>query len=172
MLFSGNFDPAYILTISALPSQLQTVTNKRNASLLARAMEDGLGVAPDRGVIKFVAVSEDNLAIDGKTITGEIEELEKEIAEKNSSLQRNLSIKATPKSKRRQSLRSLRNAKKTLPTHDEDASATSPMSDRNQVTPSLPAMPSEMNAMDRRAEKAQKMGRRKSFMASLFGKGG
>lgn len=135
-------------------------------------MEDGLGVAPDRGVIKFVAVSEDNLAIDGKTITGEIEGLEKEIAEKNSSLQRNLSINATPKSKRRQSLRSLRNAKKALPTHDEDASAKSPMSDRTQETPPLPAMPSEMNAMDRRAEKAQKMGRRKSFMASVFGRGG
>ena len=91
MLFGGNFDPAYTLTITAVNSQLQPVTNKRNASLLAKAMEEGLGVAPNRGVIKFLALSEDNLATSGKTITGEIEELEKETAEANGSLQRNLS---------------------------------------------------------------------------------
>jgi hypothetical protein len=172
MLFGGNFDPAYTLTITALNSQLQPVTNKRNASLLAKAMEESLGVAPNRGVIKFLAMSEDNLAMDGKTITGEIEELEKETAENNSSLQRSLSIKATPKSKRRQSSKSLRTTKNMLPTHDEHASPTPPVSDRERETPPLPAIPSEKSIMDQRAEKAQKMGRRKSFIATIFGKSG
>ena len=169
MLFGGNFDPAYTLTITALNSQLQPVTNKRNATLLAKAMEEGLGVAPNRGVIKFLVMSEDNLATDGRTITSEIEELEKEHAENNSSLQRNLS-KNTPKSKRRHSMRSLRTSKNTLPTHNEHGSPTPPISDPDRQTPPLPAIPSEKSPMDRRAEKAQKMGRRKSFIASIFGK--
>ncbi|KAE9378935.1 Tautomerase/MIF [Stipitochalara longipes BDJ] len=169
MLFAGNFDPAYTLTITATNSQLQPVTNKRNAALLAKAMEEGLGVAPNRGVIKFVAMSEDNLATDGKTITGEIEELEKESAENNSSLQRNLS-KNPPKTKRRNSLRSLRTNKTPLPTHNEHGSPTPPISDWERVTPPLPAIPSEKSPMDQRAEKAQRMGRRKSFIASIFGK--
>jgi hypothetical protein len=171
MLFGGNFDPAYTLTITAVNSQLQPVTNKRNATLLAKAMEESLGVAPKRGVIKFLAMSEDNLATDGKTITGEIEELEKEHAENNSSLQRSLS-KSTAKSKRRHSMRSLRTTKNTLPTHNEHSSPTPPMSDRERETPPLPAIPSEKSPMDLRAEKAQKMGRRKSFIASIFGKAG
>ena len=171
MLFGGNFDPAYTLTITAVNSQLQPVTNKRNATLLAKAMEESLGVAPNRGVVKFLAMSEDNLATDGKTITGEIEELEKENAESNSSLQRSLS-KNTAKSKRRHSMRSLRTSKNTLPTHNELSSPTPPMSARSRETPPLPAIPSEKSPMDLRAEKAQKMGRRKSFIATIFGKAG
>jgi hypothetical protein len=169
MLFGGNFDPAYTLTITALGSQLQPVTNKRNASLLAKAMEEGLGVAPNRGVIRFLAMPEENLATDGKTIAGEIEELEKETAETNTSLQRSLS-RGTPKSKRRHSMKSLRGTKNQLPTHNEHTSPTPPLSERE--TPPLPAMPSEKSPMDRRAEKAQKMGRRKSFIATIFGKVG
>ncbi|KAH8779736.1 Tautomerase/MIF superfamily [Hyaloscypha sp. PMI_1271] len=171
MLFGGNFDPAYTLTITAVNSQLQPVTNKRNATLLAKAMEESLGVAPNRGVVKFLAMSEDNLATDGKTITGEIEELEKENAESNSSLQGSLS-KSTAKSKRRHSMRSLRTSKNTLPTHNELSSPTPPMSARSRETPPLPAIPSEKSPMDLRAEKAQKMGRRKSFIATIFGKAG
>jgi hypothetical protein len=171
MLFGGNFDPAYTLTITAVNSQLQPVTNKRNATLLAKAMEESLGVAPNRGVVKFLAMSEDNLATDGKTITGEIEELEKENAENSSSLQRSLS-KGTAKSKRRHSMRSLRTSKNTLPTHNEHSSPTPPMSARSRETPPLPAIPSEKSPMDLRAEKAQKMGRRKSFIATIFGKAG
>jgi len=171
MLFGGNFDPAYTLTITAVNSQLQPVTNKRNATLLAKAMEESLGVAPNRGVVKFLAMSEDNLATDGKTITGEIEELEKENAESNSSLQGS-SSKSTAKSKRRHSMRSLRTSKNTLPTHNELSSPTPPMSARSRETPPLPAIPSEKSPMDLRAEKAQKMGRRKSFIATIFGKAG
>jgi len=169
MLFGGNFDPAYTLTITALGSQLQPVTNKRNASLLAKVMEEALGVVPNRGIIRFLAIPEENLATDGRTIAGEIEELEKETADTNTSLQRSLS-RGAPKSKRRNSIRSLRATKHQLPTHNERVSPVSPMSERE--TPTLPAMPSEKSPMDRRAEKAQKMGRRKSFIATIFGKAG
>lgn len=166
MLYGGNFDPAYTLTINALSSQLQPVTNKRNAALLSKHMEEGLGVDPKRGVIKFLPTLEPNLAVDGKTIAGEIEELEKEVAEQNSSLQRNLSH--GNKSKRRQSMKSLRDTKTSsqLPTHNESMVSLPSTYDH----PPLPAMPSEKSTMDRRAEKAQKIGRRKSFMATIFGK--
>jgi hypothetical protein len=167
MLFGGNFDPAYTLTITALGSQVQPVTNKRNAALLGKAMEEGLGVAPNRGVIRFLALAEENLATDGKTIAGEIEELERETAE-NNSIQRSLS-RSTLKNKRRHSLRSLR-AKNQLATHNEHISPTPSMSERE--TPPLPAIPSGKSPMDLRAEKAQKMGRRRSFIATIFGKAG
>jgi hypothetical protein len=169
LLFGGNFDPAYTLTINALPSQLQPVTNKRNAALLAKAMEEGLGVGPERGLIKFCAIAEENLATDGKTMAGEIEELEKETAESNANLHRNMS-RSTPKSKRRQSMKSLRSLRTKSQAQNESTSNTPPLSDRD--TPPLPPVPTEMSAMDRKAQKVKKMGRRKSFIATIFGRAG
>jgi Mg-chelatase subunit ChlI len=170
MLFGGNFDPAYSLTITALGSQLQPVTNKRNAALLAKALQESLGVSPERGMIKFTPIAEENMATDGKTITGMIEDLEKATSETGSGLQRPPSRSAM-KSKRRPSMKSLRGmrAASQLPTHNEILSPTPPISERD--TPPLPAIPTEKSPMDRKAEKVQKMGRRKSFIASIFGKG-
>jgi hypothetical protein len=171
LLFGGNFDPAYTLTINALPSQLQPVTNKRNAALLAKAMEEGLGVAPERGLIKFSAVAEENIATAGKTIAQEIEELDKENAETNAHLPRDLSAKKSTKHSRRQSMKSLRSLKKAqLETHEELSVLTPDNSDRD--TPPMPPIPTGLNTMDKRASKAQKMGRRKSFIATIFGRAG
>ncbi|KAH6661854.1 hypothetical protein B0J14DRAFT_622100 [Halenospora varia] len=138
---------------------LQPVTNKRNASLLAKAMEEGLGVAPDRGLIKFVAIAKENLATNRRTLAGDIEELEKENGEDNSNLKRNL-LRAN-KNEKRQSIKSLRNLKSLshLPTHNKQL--TPPLTTRNT---------NRKSGMDRRAEKAQKMGRRRSFIATIFGK--
>ncbi|KAL2181607.1 Tautomerase/MIF superfamily [Thermothelomyces heterothallicus CBS 202.75] len=76
LLFGGSFDPAYAMAVRALPSQLQPTTNKRNAALLQRHMEEALGVAPSRGVLRFVPIPEEHLACGGKTVAGEIEEME------------------------------------------------------------------------------------------------
>ncbi|KAL2201239.1 Tautomerase/MIF superfamily [Corynascus similis CBS 632.67] len=78
MLFAGTLDPAYAMVVRALPSQLRPATNKRNAALLQRHMEDALGVPPHRGILRFVPVSEEHLACGGRTVAGEIEELERE----------------------------------------------------------------------------------------------
>jgi hypothetical protein len=158
------------MTITALPSLLQPVTNKRNAALLAKAMEEGLGVTPDRSLIKFVPIPEENQASGGKTVAAEIEELERETASKNANLNRSLSrAGSTSKGRKRQSMRSLRNLASggKLLTHDEHEQMTPPPSDRQ--SPSLLALPTERSSTDRKAEKEQKMGRRKSFMAALFG---
>jgi len=69
------------MTINALPSQLQPVTNKRNASLLAKELNDILGVAPERGCIMFRPVLEECFARGGLTVAGEIEELERAMSE-------------------------------------------------------------------------------------------
>ena len=168
MLFGGNFDPAYSLTITALGSQLQPVTNKRNAALLAKALQESLGVSPERGMIKFTPIAEENMATDGRTVTGMIEDLERVMSETGSGFQRALSLK----SKRRQSMKSLRGMKNAsqLPTHNEILSPTPPVSERD--TPPLPPVPTEKSPMDKKAERVQKMGRRKSFLTSIFGKGG
>jgi hypothetical protein len=169
LVFAGTWDPAYILTINALPSQLQTVTNKRNASLIAKNIDEGLGVPPNRGLIKFIPIPEDNFATDGKTSTMEIDELERENTSNNFNLGRSLSRAAsTNKGQNRHSMKSLRNPTSTnhLPTHEEQI--TPPLSDRQ--SPALPPMPTEKSAMDLKAQKARKMGRRKSFIAAMFGK--
>ncbi|KAF4631795.1 hypothetical protein G7Y89_g6333 [Cudoniella acicularis] len=185
LMFGGSFDHAYTMTITALASQVQPVTNKRNAALLAKAMEEGLGVTPNRGLIKFIPIAEENIATNGKTLAGEIDDLEKETAEENANLNRSLS-RSHPKNKKRQSMKSLRNLKSSshLPTHDEQMtlslsepqspplprlSSKFPTPSAPVSAPQIPSIPTEKSAMDRKAEKAQKMGRRRSFIAAVFG---
>ena len=78
LALAGTFEPCYILTISALPSQMQATTNKRNAALIQSFMADILSVPPERGVIKFMPVPEENYAFNGNTLSGEIERLEQQ----------------------------------------------------------------------------------------------
>ncbi|CAK7208615.1 hypothetical protein SBRCBS47491_000151 [Sporothrix bragantina] len=75
--FGGSFAPAYVMTVTALPAQLQPATNKRNAALIQQHMEESLGVPPSRGHLQFVAVPEANLAYGGKTAVGHADDLAK-----------------------------------------------------------------------------------------------
>ncbi|KAF7879211.1 hypothetical protein EAF04_000409 [Stromatinia cepivora] len=164
-IVAGTFEPAYIMTITALPSQMQPVTNKRNASLLQNYMATTeLYVEPERGIIKFVPLAEENFATNGKTVAGEIEELEREAA--NDGLgPRNLHSLGTVKSKKRMSTKSTKSLKsKILQTHEEYTPSVS-----SRETPPLPLMPAEVNALDKKSMNVQKLGRRKSFMAAVFG---
>lgn len=74
-MFGGSFDPAYTLAIHALPNLMRPTMNKRNAALVQRHMEESLGVHPERGFVRFVPTPEDNVALGGKTMTAELEEL-------------------------------------------------------------------------------------------------
>ena len=78
LALAGTFEPCYILTLSALPSQMQATTNKRNAALIQSFMADILSVPPERGIIKFTPVAEENYAFNGNTLFGEIERLEQQ----------------------------------------------------------------------------------------------
>ncbi|KAH6644734.1 Tautomerase/MIF superfamily [Boeremia exigua] len=81
LLLGGSFEPTYILTINALPVQLQPTLNKRNAALIQNFMTESIGVPIDRGIVKFAAIQEDAFAMNGMTILGEIENLERTQAE-------------------------------------------------------------------------------------------
>jgi hypothetical protein len=98
LLLGGSFEPAYILTVTALPVQIQPTINKRNAALIQSFMSDTLGVMPDRGIIRFQAIPEENMAISGRTILGEIERLEKQQAEENGGGLRRAVTKSSRKS--------------------------------------------------------------------------
>jgi hypothetical protein len=77
MVFGGTFDPAYTLAIHALPSLMLPTTNKRNAALIQKHVADTLGVPPSRGYVRFVATPEENVAIGGKTIAAEMDEVDR-----------------------------------------------------------------------------------------------
>jgi hypothetical protein len=132
-------------------------------------MEESLGPSPERGLVQFSSIAEENLATNGKTVAGQIDDLEKETTDDNVNLRRSLS-RGTLKAKR-QSAKSMRNLKigNPLPTHLEQIT-TPPMSESD--TPPLSAIPIEKSNVDRKVGKVQKVGRRKSFIASMFGRGG
>jgi hypothetical protein len=199
LLHGGSFDPAYTMTITALPSQVQPVTNKRNTMLLAKLLEESLGVPPSRGLIKFVGVQEENFAFNGKTAAAEIEDLEKDQADDNTTMKQTLSRLGPKAATKRRSKRSMRNlrvdtvggsngikAREPLsPNSERSGRLTPPQSergpsppmllplpDRFNTTPAipLPPVPTKKTALDRKAGKAQKIGHRKSFISGLFGR--
>ncbi|OQO05778.1 hypothetical protein B0A48_09872 [Cryoendolithus antarcticus] len=90
LALAGTFEPCYILTISTVPSQMQPVTNKRNAALIQSFMADILSVPPDRGIIKFNPIPEENLATNGNTMLGEIERPERLNAGGDGSIKRTI----------------------------------------------------------------------------------
>lgn len=67
-------DPAYTLTITALASEVQPATNKRNAAVLQKHLEAVLRIPPARGMVRFIPVAEECLAWGSKTVAGRISE--------------------------------------------------------------------------------------------------
>ena len=76
LMFGKSFEPTYILTITTVPSELRAETNKLNALYIQDFMSDLLSVPPDRGVLRFEAIPEENLAINGMTVLGAIERIQ------------------------------------------------------------------------------------------------
>lgn len=74
IFFAGTFEPAYIVTVSALASYVRPVTNRRNAYLLSEHLEEALGVPSQRGFIRFSALPEEAVAFNGKTMAQVLEE--------------------------------------------------------------------------------------------------
>ncbi|KAL9102272.1 MAG: hypothetical protein Q9163_002564 [Psora crenata] len=165
LLFAGSFDPAYILTISALPSQILPATNKRNAALMQSFLASSLGVLPDRGVIRFLGVPEEYMASAGTTVFGLIERLQKNtspdhqpVAETEEPLERRPTTREVP-------------SRPPKPP-GMPPSVSMPGSRAPSPTfkgPALPAIPDQKTPFDKRVEKLQKIGKRKSLFA-MFGR--
>ncbi|KAK1750777.1 Tautomerase/MIF superfamily [Echria macrotheca] len=168
MFFGGSFDAAYIMSIFALPSQLQPTTNKRNAALIQKHMEEALGVMPERGLLRFVPTPEENTAHKGKTMAGEIDELERmcsspapptEVGGSGMRTGRKLSVK---------SLASFRPPSVPVPELTPPASA-------DETLPPIPASPGlpPADAEKVKPEEGPKTAKRKkSFVATIFSRSG
>lgn len=152
LLHAGSFEPAYILTISAIPSQVQPTTNKRNAALIQSFMADALSVSPERGIIRFVAVPEENLASNGATIAGEIERMEKQETDES----RNFSLKRNSKPDQGTKTASTGGKRLSHPALDDPRfpqskpSTTSRRSSAHTMPPPLPQPVYELSAEEKR----------------------
>ncbi|OQV11076.1 hypothetical protein CLAIMM_14976 [Cladophialophora immunda] len=88
ILLGGNSEPAYHLTITALPSEIAATKNKRSTHLIQDFIHDTLQIPPKRGVVRFDAVSEENLATNGMTALQEIEQLERQSNDEDGMMRR------------------------------------------------------------------------------------
>jgi hypothetical protein len=99
MLLAGTSEPAYHLTILALQSEIAATKNKRSTHLIQDFMLDILDIPPTRGVLRFEAVAEENLATNGMTALQEIEQLERQPIDEDGTL-RALSRQRSRRSKK------------------------------------------------------------------------
>lgn len=86
ILLGGTSEPAYHLTITALPSEIAATKNKRSTHLIQDFVLDSLRIPPKRGVVRFDAVGEENLATNGVTALQEIEQLERQSGDEDGLL--------------------------------------------------------------------------------------
>ncbi|KAF2963221.1 hypothetical protein GQX73_g10342 [Xylaria multiplex] len=86
MLFGGTFEPACTLTIHALPSLLQPITNKRNAILIQRHLHETLGVVSTRSYVRFEVTTEENVAIGGKMLPADNEGIGRSATDQKSGM--------------------------------------------------------------------------------------
>lgn len=122
-------------------------------------MADALGVDSSRGVVRFVAVAEADLATGGRTVAGEIEVAGQWGGE---------SVDGEGRGRRGEGEKRSKSRKRV------EEKARSEVGGEKMVEvaverPPVPPVPTEKSGWDRRAEKVQKVGRRKSFLA-MFGR--
>ncbi|KAL8801801.1 MAG: hypothetical protein Q9182_004208 [Xanthomendoza sp. 2 TL-2023] len=154
LLYAGSFDSAYIMTITALPTQIQPTTNKRNAVMIQKFMADSLGVTPERGVVRFVGIAEEYLATNGNTVLGEIENMSKESSEDSAN-----GTQRTGTLRRPRSRRSSKPEKLQMPLNSRPGTSDNKLTSPPRMSPPIPTMP----------EKVPRMGRRRSFLALFAG---
>ncbi|KAI5867960.1 Tautomerase/MIF [Durotheca rogersii] len=151
LLFGGTFDPAYTLTIRALPALVQPATNRRNAALLQRHVHDALGVPPARGYLRFVPTPEHAVAVGGTTVAAQIDAAAAgppdpplpaaaAAAKAARKATRKLSIKSLTGFRSASMLDLARGATTTTPPHSaSDGSAGAPIATIPEVPPTPPA---------------------------------
>lgn len=76
IITGDSFDPAYLITVTALSSEIAAAKNIRASMRMQNFLENKLAIPQNRGVIRFHAIPETNLATNGTTVQDEIEKLE------------------------------------------------------------------------------------------------
>lgn len=146
------------------------MTNKRNAVLLGKSMQDALGVPPERGIIKFTAIPEDNFANDGRTVTREIYEMEKASQEERNA-PRSISSRDTMRTRRMPSIKSLRGYKANLFHHKRDEAGSLFSIKLGHQGPFVQQKSAEAMTIDQASQysRTPRMRRPRSFITSIFG---
>ncbi|EEY22597.1 MIF domain-containing protein [Verticillium alfalfae VaMs.102] len=198
MLFGGSFDSAYTMSISGLPIEFAPTKNRRIAALLQKYMEESLGVLPRRGYLRFVPLPEENVAWDGKTVASELAEtqgledehgvatiLQHKTSRRLSAKVKESRVRSAPASLTRQSMSSLKSrSTKTNSAPDRIDLIASHSMDSGPPMPLMATvceggesraggMTSNADKDDCKGEelwKSPKVGKRKSFVASFFGR--
>ena len=120
-------------------------------------------MTPDRGIVRFYPIPEENLATAGVTILGAIENLGKMSGEDG---------RTRGPSRHRARSRSRKRKGSDEPTLKEEVGPETrdkggyPLAEN----PPIPAIPDEKSQADKLAEKAQKLGKKKS-LRNFFGRG-
>ena len=129
-------------------------------------------MAAKRGVVRFVGIPEENLAVNGTTVFAQIENLQQKSPNKDnfSDVASISGMKSVMQSRAVSRAQSRRQSISKPPSRDGYSfyPTTRPPSP-HLAGPPLPTLPNGNNAMDRRAEKAQKVGKRRSFFG-FFGR--
>lgn len=81
IMMGASTEPAYLLNITALSTEIAATKNMRSTSLIQNFLAQSLGIPKERGVIKFLSINDQDLATNGMTITQEIEKQEQEYGE-------------------------------------------------------------------------------------------
>lgn len=169
MVLGGNYDRAYSMNISALPSLVQASKNKKFAPIIQTAMMRALEVPPERGIIRFAPVLEENYAINGNTVAGEIEDSRAESIEEDLILNTG-SLREGGHIKKKPTKRSLPNLRNLYPPPDMPLPPTPSVAATPVPSIPVPPMPMEKSPQDRKAEKIRTLGRRRSFINKIFGR--
>ncbi|KAI8628586.1 Tautomerase/MIF [Xylariaceae sp. FL1651] len=173
MLFGGSFEPACALTLYALPSLVQPATNKRNATIIQRHLQEALGIVPTRGYVRFEATPEENIAIGGKTLAAEVEELSKGITSQKSGMPRRPSksgrgiINSVKSLGNFRSLSMIDLADKVPTPPPSNSDETTRIATISEVPPTPPDEEKSSEVGDQKPPKAAS--RRKSLRFALFG---
>ncbi|KAK8066083.1 macrophage migration inhibitory factor [Apiospora hydei] len=173
IMFGGSFDPAYTLTIHALPSLVQPTTNKRNAALIQTHIQDTLGVPASRGYVRFEATPEANTAYGGKTVAGEMDDVDRNRKD-GAAIDRTPS-RAAKSTKKMLGVRSLPGLRPSsaMSMREEAKLPTPPssMDDTPMIATTIPEHPPTPPKSEQEPEEkpAKVAVRKKSFVSSLFG---
>lgn len=156
IIMGGSTEPAYLLNIAALSTEIAATKNMRSTSLIQSFLFQSLGIPKERGVIKFLPVNDQDLATNGITVTQEIEKLEQETGEEK----RVLSLRS------RQSNRPSKRSQ--LPTTSEAAAETQfSRSDTPILIHGSDEDNSKTNGVTQETSSSGRIRARKSFM-SIF----
>ncbi|KAB8202166.1 hypothetical protein BDV34DRAFT_215695 [Aspergillus parasiticus] len=89
--FGVSKDPAYLLKVYALPCLIASITNLRCTTMIQSALRDLLQIEPNRGVVLYLPVPEENFATNGVTYMGEIARHERRTDDDDPGILRNIS---------------------------------------------------------------------------------